>query len=100
MVEHLWLTGLGIYDLMGGTFISLNGGAFMAYWVGHFMAFWVGHLSLNGQGSFHLMSGALWFNRWGTYGLNGCDSNGKLLFRLEVCSKMLVFRGVPFSIIA
>ena len=24
-MEHLWLTRLGIYDLMGGAFISLNG---------------------------------------------------------------------------
>ena len=32
----------------------------------------MGHLSLNGQGIYHM-----WFNGWG--------SNGKLLFRLEIC---------------
>jgi len=58
------------------------GGAFMAYWVGHL---WWAFISLNG---------------WGTYGLNGWGSNGKLLFHLKICSKMLVFRGVPFPIIA
>ena len=32
-----------------------------------------------------LMGGALWFNRLGTYGFNGWDRNGKLLFCLEIC---------------
>ena len=32
---HLWLTGISIYDLMGGTFVTK----------------WAGHLSINGWGS-------------------------------------------------
>ena len=77
--KHIWDMGMGylhVYGLM------------------------VGHLSLNGQGICHLVGGGLWFNGWGTYCLNECGSNGKLLFHLEICSKMLVFRGVPFPIIA
>ena len=73
-MEHLWLIGLSIYDLMSGAFISLNG------WdICHLMgrAFITWHCGL--------MGGGLWFNGWGTYGLSGWDSNGKLLFRLEIC---------------
>ena len=47
----------------------------MTYWMGHL---WVGHLSLNGQGIYHLMGGALWFNGWDTYGLNGWGSYDKV----------------------
>jgi len=42
-VEHLWLTGLDIYDLMEGRLYHLM----------------VGHLSLNGQGIYHLMGGGI-----------------------------------------
>ena len=47
----------------------------------------MGRLSLNGQGIYQLKDGALWFDGWGTYGLNGWGSNGKLLFHLEIGSK-------------
>ena len=76
-MERLWLTELGIYVLMGWAFISLTG---------------LGHLWLSGLGICHLMARALWFNGWG--------SIGKLLFRLEVCSKSAGLRGVPFLVIA
>ena len=46
-MEHLWLTGLDIYDLMEGHLYHLMGGAFMT-----------------------LMGGALWYG-WGTYGVMG-----------------------------
>ena len=50
-MEHLWLTGLAIYGLMGG--------AFMAYWVGHLWFNGWDTYGLNGWGSngkllFHL----------------------------------------------
>ena len=35
-MEHLWLTGLDIYDLMEGHLYDLMGGAFVTYWVGHY----------------------------------------------------------------
>ena len=65
-MEHLWLTGLDINDLMEGHLYHLMGGAFMTSWVGH--------LSVNG---------------WGTYGLNGMGQllQSRLLLRLEICSK-------------
>ena len=37
----------------------------------------MGHLSLNGQGIYHLMGGALWYG-WDTYGLNGWGSYDKV----------------------
>ena len=49
-MEYLWLTGLGIYDLMGGAFISLNGWGI--YITG------VGHLWPSGWGVCHLMARA------------------------------------------
>ena len=52
-MEHLWLTGLDIYDIMEG------------------------HLSLNGRGIYHLTGGALWYGL-GTYGLNGWGSYDKV----------------------
>ena len=60
-MEHLWLTGLDIYDLMEGHLYHLMGGAF----------------ALNGQGIYHLMGGALWYGL-GTYGLNGWGSYDKV----------------------
>ena len=47
----LWLARLDIYYLMEGHLCHLMGGAFITYRVGH--------LSLNGQGIYHLMGGAL-----------------------------------------
>ena len=48
----------------------------MAYWLDIYDLM-EGHLSLNGQGIYHLMGGALWYG-WGTYGLNGWGSNDKV----------------------
>ena len=83
---YLWLNGWGIYHLMGGAF----------------MAYWVGHLWLNGWGICHLMEGHLSLNGWGTYGLNGWGSYDKVscCFVWKYAQKLLVFRGVPFPIIA
>ena len=49
---------------------------------GAFVTEWAGHLSLN------------W---WGIYHLDGWGSNGKLLFRLEVCSKNAGLQGSTLS---
>ena len=49
-MEHLWLTGLDIYDLMEGDLYHLMGGAFVTQWAGHLslngraIMVWVGHL--------------------------------------------------------
>ena len=58
----------------------------------------MGYLWLNEWGINHLMGGALWFNGWGTYGLNGWGSYDKVscCFVWKYAQKMLVFRGIPF----
>ena len=73
-MEHLWLTGLDIYDLMEG------------------------HLSLNGQGIYHLMGGALWYG-WGTYGLNGWGSYDKVscCFVWKYAQKIAGLQGSTLS---
>ena len=59
---YLWLSGWGIYGLLGWEFISLNK-AFISLNGGAFMTEWVGHLSLNGWGIMVYWVGHLW-SKW------------------------------------
>ena len=55
---------------------------------------WVGHLGLK-------WVGYLWLEGWDIYGSNGWGSYGKVSYCLErYPRKTLVFRGVPFPVIA
>ena len=69
-LRHNWDMGMGHLWLNGWGIHGLMGGTFMAYWVGHLQLKWVGQSWLLAV------------------------SFGKML------KKMLVFRGVPFPIIA
>ena len=81
-MEHLWLNGLDIYDLMEGHSYDLMGG------ICHF----------NGQGIYHLMGGALWFNGWGTWP-NGWGSYDKVscCFVWKYARKITGFQGSTLS---
>ena len=58
----------------------------------------MGHLSLNGQGIYHLMGGALWYG-WGTYGLNGWGSYDKVscCFVWKYAQKIAGLQGSTLS---
>ena len=62
------------------------------------MTSWVGHLSLNGQGIYQLMGGALWHG-WGTYGLNGWGSYDKVscCFVWKYAQKIAGLQGSTLS---
>ena len=82
----LYLSGWGIYHLMGG--------AFMADWVGHLWLNGGAFISLNWQGIYHLMGGHLWPKWVGQlWQCKAAVSFGNML------KKLLVFRRVPFPII-
>ena len=76
---------MGHMGMGAGHLWPVMGGAFMA---------------CNGWGIYGLMGGGFMVNGWSIYGLDGLGNyDSKLLFCLEICSKMLVFRGIPFPII-
>ena len=92
-VKHNWNMGVGIYGLTG--VVSSPDTKFYALALRPYRKYF----SLSQQGArIKIWSGDetkqvghLWLSRWGIYGLNGWRSHG---FHSEICSKMLVFRGI------
>ena len=103
------LNGWGIYGLNGWGICGLNGwGIYGLHGWGIYGLNGWGIYGLNGWGIHGLHGWGIYgLHGWGIYGLNGwgiCDLNGLGIYSLNGwgsycirrCSKMLVFRGVPF----
>ena len=65
-------------------------------------AFMDGAYDLNGWGIYDLNGQDIYdLNGWGIYGSNGWDSYGKVSYFFgRYAQKTLVFRGVPFPVLA